>query len=183
MCVGSSATLCVRATALFLQSLGVAAFSPPQSFIVCFDFLPAMEVLLWCVCQYLSWLLRALSAQNRTQYSTYAHIHTFERAIACVWVAWRILKTLLQSSFKSRSDKNQPSKFIHLGINPPVYYTQLDSCSKTAIQCKQLTGWNFSLRISNGKGPKISFKSLSFCCRLVLSSKSLSFVSSSLNLI
>ena len=67
--------------------------------------------------------------------------------------AWRILKTLLQSSFRSKSDKNQPSKFIHLGISPPVYYTHLDSCSKTAIQCKQLIGWNFSLRASNGKGP------------------------------
>ena len=65
--------------------------------------------------------------------------------------AWRILKALLQSSFRSRSDKNQPSKFIHLGISPPVYYTQLDSCSKIAIQCKQLTGWNFNLRNSNGK--------------------------------
>ena len=71
--------------------------------------------------------------------------------------AWRILKTLLKSPFRSRSDKNQSSKFIHLGISPPVYHTHLDNCSKTAIQCKQLTGWNFSLRASNGKGPIDSF--------------------------
>ena len=60
--------------------------------------------------------------------------------------AWGIHKTFLKSSFRNRGDKNQPSKFIQLGISRSVYYTHFDSCSKTAIQCKQLTGWNFSLR-------------------------------------
>ena len=49
--------------------------------------------------------------------------------------AWRIHQTILKSWFRNRSDKNQPSKFIYLGISPPVYYTDLDSCSKTAKQC------------------------------------------------
>ena len=45
-----------------------------------------------------------------------------------------------QSSFSSISDENQTSSYILLGTSPPVHYTHFDSCSKTAIQCKQLTG-------------------------------------------
>ena len=82
----------------------------------------------------------------------------------CCLEAWRIYKTLLKSSFRSRSDKNQLSKFIHLGISPPVCYTHLDSCSKSAIQCKQMTGWNFSLPTSNGKDPNVGFSNLPFLC-------------------
>ena len=73
-------------------------------------------------------------------------------------VSWRIHKTLLKSSFRSRSDKNQPSKHKRLGIGPPVYNIHFDSCSKTAVQCKQLMGWNFSLRYTHGNDEKISNK-------------------------
>ena len=34
--------------------------------------------------------------------------------------------TFLKSSFRNRSDTNQPFKIIHPGISPPVYYTLLD---------------------------------------------------------
>ena len=69
---------------------------------------------------------------------------------------WRIHKTLLKSSFRNRSDINHSTKCIHLGISPPVYCTHLDSCSNTAIQCKQLTDWHFCLRTYNGKDPILS---------------------------
>ena len=94
---------------------------------------------------------RLIMAQQRKKTYRLTVVKTF--APTSFLEAWRILKTLLTSSLRSRSNKNQSSKFIHLGISPPVYYTHFDSCSKTAIQCKQLTGWNFNLRASNGKGP------------------------------
>ena len=131
---------------------------PAQSTVL-FTFIP------WCIKKIRWWNL-----ESKCMYSRWSHGMFFKNQILMSHFdrmgenfcsnelsAWRILKTLLQSPFRSRSDKNQPSKFIHRGISPPVYYTHLDSCSKTAIQCKQLTGWNLSLRTYNRKGP--SFRS------------------------
>ena len=42
--------------------------------------------------------------------------------------AWQIHKTLLKPLVRNKSDKNQPSKFIHLGKSPPIYYTHFENC-------------------------------------------------------